>query len=424
MKKVLLEAPILTQSGYGEHARLVFKSLLLEPNIEIFVNPLTWGTTSWASSISKDVEEKINSSIEKFRTYVHNCQVSGIQPTYDTHIHVGIPSEYTAKSQHSVCVTAGIETDRVASEWLFRTHRGMTKLVVPSEHAKQGFVTTSYEVFNKKTEEKSILNCTCPVDVVPYPVKSVEKKELDFTTDTEFNFLSIALMGPRKNIHNMVNWFIQEFKNENIGLILKTGLSSGGAMDKSKTVESLAQIMSQHPDRTCKIYLLHGDLEESELHSLYNREDVHAYISATHGEGYGLPIFEAACYGMPVVATNWSAHTEFLTAPYKEGGKVKDKKLFAKVDFDLGVVPKQAVWKDIIVEESVWAYPKENSFKKQLRNVYKNYGMYKKWAKVLKETIHENYSEQSILIKMKESLLSVGPSTSDSQEQEEQLIVL
>ena len=48
--KILLEGPILTSSGYGEHTRLVLKSLLNLDNaqLDIYVNPLRWGNTSWS----------------------------------------------------------------------------------------------------------------------------------------------------------------------------------------------------------------------------------------------------------------------------------------------------------------------------------------------------------------------------------------
>ena len=101
------------------------------------------------------------------------------------------------------------------------------------------------------------------------------------------------------------------------------------------------------------------------------------------------------------MATDWSAHTEFLTAPYKEGGKTKDKKLFAKVDYSVSEIPKEAVWKDILHEGSQWAYPKESSFKRQIRSVYKNHGMYKKWARSLQKHIVENYKFDSVVEKMK-----------------------
>lgn len=417
--KILLEAPILTQSGYGEHARLVFKSLLLQDGVEIYTNPLNWGNTSWASSLDLDLQNKIQDSIDEFVKYVQSCKQMGQNTSFDTQIHVGIPSEFEKKAPYSVCVTAGIETDRVSPEWIIRTHRGIDKLIVPSEHAKSGFEGTSYEVLNTETNQKTILECGAPVEVVHYPVKQVDAIPLDFSTTTDFNFLSVALLGPRKNLENMIKWFIEEFKDENVGLILKTGRSKGGSMDLEATINHLKQVVGKDDSRKCKVYLIHGDLEEGEIHSLYLREDVHAYVSATHGEGYGLPIFEAAYSGLPIVATDWSAHVEFLSAPFKEGGKTKDKKLFAKVEYDLKEIPKHVVWKDILVEGSIWAFPRESSFKKQLRNMYKNHGMYKKWSKTLSENILNNFTEQEILARMRKAILE-----EPKQNQEESVVIL
>ena len=45
-KRVLLKAPILTQSGYGEHSRFVFRALKEQEEIfDIYVEPLEWGKT-------------------------------------------------------------------------------------------------------------------------------------------------------------------------------------------------------------------------------------------------------------------------------------------------------------------------------------------------------------------------------------------
>ena len=65
----------------------------------------------------------------------------------------------------------------------------------------------------------------------------------------------------------------------------------------------------------------------------------------------------------------------------KKTGKIKTKQLFAKVDYDLQEIQKEAEWENILVKESKWAYPREISFKSQIRKVYKQYGIYKKWAK-------------------------------------------
>lgn len=407
--KILLEAPILTKSGYGEHSRFAFRALQTLPGAfnaaEVFVNPLNWGKTGW---ISEESEEKtmIDQCILNFGSYVNHCRTNKTNPEWDLQIFVGIPNEFVKRAPYSVCITAGIETDRVDPSWLAKTKEGIQKIIVPSLHSKLGFTDTSYEMLNQEKNEKTLLECVSKVDVVPYPHKLIQPKDIDFTLDTDFNFLSVSLFSPRKNMQNLITWFVEEFKNDSVGLVLKTALACGSIMDREETEKTLQQTLSAHKDRKCKVYLLHGDLSEEELHSLYCRDDIHAYTTTTHGEGYGLPIFEAAYSGMPIVATDWSAHLDFLSGPYMENKKIKQKKLFARVEYDIKPIPQSVVWKDIIPEGSQWAYPKETSFKQQMRNVYKNYGMYKKWATSLKSHILKEYAQDKIMEKMTTSMTS------------------
>lgn len=406
MIKVLLEAPLLTRSGYGEHSRLVFRSLMRNKNLKIFVDPLNWGSTGWISDYSQE-RSQIEECITNQAQAIALAQQTGQRISYDMQVRVGIPNEFEKKAPYSVCVTAGIETDRVSANWLMKTHQGIDKIIVPSNHSKQGFDTTSYEAIDQTTNTEVLLECNCEVEVVPYPVKTLEPDHLDFSLSTKFNFLSVALIGPRKNLEKMIKLFVDEFgDNEDVGLVLKTAFARGSVIDREKTVSHLNKILKEYEDRKCKIYLLHGDLTDEQIHSLYVREDIHAYMTATHGEGYGLPIFEAAYSGMPIVATDWSAHLDFLSADYKENGKVKNKKLFAKVEYEMQEIPAHVVWQDILIEGSKWAKPKGLSFRKQIRNMYKNYGMYKKWAKALKENIIETHEENKILQQMHDSIMS------------------
>ena len=48
------------------------------------------------------------------------------------------------------------------------------------------------------------------------------------------------------------------------------------------------------------------------MNGLYNHPKVKAHVSFTHGEGFGRPLLEASLSGKPVIASNWSGHTDFL----------------------------------------------------------------------------------------------------------------
>lgn len=404
MKKILLEAPILTQSGYGEHSRLVFRSLLKSADLDVYVNPLNWGNTGWITSYGEE-RSQIEECIRKFSEYIETSKINNENMSFDKQVFVGILSEFQKRAEESICVTAGIETDTVSSSWLLAANKGVSKIIVPSEHAKSSFENTSYEISYTDRDDKNILKCLCPVDVVPYPVKKIESKDIDLQLDTDFNFLSIALLGPRKNLENMILWFCEEFKEDNVGLVLKTGVSKGSVIDRFATTEHLKRVIaSASKDRKCKVYLLHGDLSEQEMHSLYTRDDIHCYVTSTHGEGYGLPIFEAAYSGLPIIATNWSGHLDFLSGEYKEGKKKKIKKLFSKVDYELHAIHPSIAWEGVLEKDSRWAYPKEKSLKEQMRKNFQNYHMYKKWALTLKEQLLESHTTERVESMMLESI--------------------
>ena len=58
------------------------------------------------------------------------------------------------------------------------------------------------------------------------PVKIFDNlPELDLSLDCDFNFLAVAQFGPRKNIPNTVKWFVEEFKDEKDGLVVKTNIA-------------------------------------------------------------------------------------------------------------------------------------------------------------------------------------------------------
>ena len=416
MKKVLLEAPILTNSGYGEHARLVFEALMAsDEQLEVYVNPLPWGTCT-----EQKPSPEIKNCIQNMTNLANYCQQNKVNPSFDLHIHVGIPNEFQKKAPRSVCVTAGIETDRISAEWVFKTNEGVDKLIVPSEHSKSVFMNTKYEVINNKTKKtEQIVRCECPVEVVPYPVKTPVGSTLDIDFDTDFNFLSVAMAGTRKNIQFSIECFVDQFRdNPDVGLVLKTSLSRSSVMDRIETRKQLSGFVKSLGPKKCKVYVIHGNLEESEIHSLYTHPKIKAYYTTTHGEGYGLPIFESVYNGLPVIATDWSGHLDFLHG--KKKGKVK--KLFAAIQYDLKQVQTSAVWKDIITEDSRWAYPTASSTKRQLESVYKNYGMYKGWAKTLQKQVEENFSKDKIIKKMLDNLLEISAPL-DVDENEEVMVL-
>jgi len=359
-KNIILKGPVLTRSGYGEQSRFALRALRSRPDLyDVFIQPLSWGETSWLSDTSEE-RVWIDQTIEKTISHI---QRGG---TFDMSVQVTIPNEFEPMASINVGYTAGIETTRVAPEWLEVCNQ-MNKLIVVSNHSKNVFLNSSAVAVNQETNEQiDDYRIHVPIDVVNYPVKKYDDlPKVDLDLDYDFNFLLISQMGIRKNIPNTIKWFIEEFRDDEVGLIIKTNYAKNSLIDRNHTEQSLSDIINsdEGTHRKCKVYLLHGEMTDEEIHSVYLHEKVKAFVSLTHGEGYGLPLFEAAYSGLPVVAPGWSGQLDFLT---DESGKEH----FYNVSFDIQPIQKEAAWKGVIDAGSMWAYSRKNSAKEKMRECY------------------------------------------------------
>jgi|TARA_R110002110_G_scaffold42939_5_gene134121 glycosyltransferase involved in cell wall biosynthesis len=386
-QKIVVRGPVLSQSGYGEQARFALRALRSREDLfDIYVIPVNWGQTGWISTRDEE-REWIDKKIAEAHIYTQN----GGQ--FDMSLQVTIPNEWERMAPINIGYTAGIETTKVAPVWLQKANE-MDRIIVVSNHSKKGFEETVYQGTNNQTGEAVALNCTTPVTSVNYPVRKFDKKSLNLKLDYNFNYLAISQWGPRKNFDNLIDWFVEENFDQEVGLVLKTSIRNNCLIDRVETENKLKYILSKHENPKCKIYLLHGDLTGEEMTGLYQHPKIKALISTAHGEGFGLPLFEAAYNGLPVAVVGWSGQCDFLYMPDKRRSSSKPKSMFAAIDYELKNVQPEAVWEHVIQGDSQWAFPSEGSYKRRLRELRTDYPRFKKNAKKLQKHILENFTEE------------------------------
>lgn len=392
-QKVLVRGPVLTMSGYGEQSRFALRALKAHNDkFEIFIVPLNWGNTGWTSDDTAErrwIDERIRATAQ----YVS----AGGQ--FDISLQITIPNEWEEIAPINIGYTAGIEVTRTTPEWLEKS-KLMDKIIVVSNHSKSVYEQSAYEAVDKKTGEKKHLKCEAPIEVVGYPVRKFDLVDLDIQLDYDFNYLIVAQWSPRKNIENTIKWFIEENIDREVGLVIKTNLQSNCKIDKEFSLDKLQSVLKKYPERTCKVYLIHGDMSTEEIHSLYNHPKIKCLVSLTHGEGFGLPLFEAAYNGLPIITSGWSGQCDFLYAPpppkKKKSKKNKLQPYFAEVEYLIAQIPEEAAWEGVIQKDSGWCYPQEGSYKMRLRQVYNYHDKWKKKANYLQSWILKNFEEKKI----------------------------
>ena len=323
-------------------------------------------------------------------------QKTNRKPNFDASLQVTIPNEWERMAPINIGYTAGIETTKIAPQWVEKSMI-MDHIITISNHSKNVYNSTSYQATNNQTGEKvdNFKNNT-PITVVNYPVREFDEVDLDLDFDTDFNFLAVAQWGPRKNMERLLHWFLQEYSDKEVGMILKTFGANSATPDEQQTYETISNLLSSYSDRKCKVYLIHGEMSGAELNSLYRHPKIKCLATLTHGEGFGLPIFEAAYNGLPVIAPGWSGQCDYLYMPEKskKGRRTKMKAKFTSVNYQLAPVPEYAIWEGVIQADSQWCYPEEQSYKNALNDVYKNIKAKEKQAKQLQKWIVENFKAE------------------------------
>lgn len=412
-KTVVMCGPFNTRSGYGDHARSIYYSLATKPDLyDIKVLDVRWGDTP-RDHLNADVPMEAD-LLSKF---VNPDQIK-TQP--DIYIDVRIPNEFMNLGKVNIGVTAGIETTMVSSQWIEGVNK-MDLTIVPSKHSKDSFMNTKYdkvqEVPDQTGQQQKIgeLKVEKPIEVLhegmdPTVFRKLNKKEIDKKFANRISNIvkrpSLLFVGQwtqggmgndRKDISRLIKLFIETYANKPHapGLLLKTNGATLSHLDERETKRKIQHVINLFPkDVTLPpIYLLHARLTEAELNQLYNHEKIGGLVSFTHGEGFGRPLLEATFAGLPVCASKWSGHLDFLP---------KDK--CCLVGGSMGKVPEEVVWENIIMKESQWFTVDDMEAYQSLRSIYGEKNT--KWNRLAEELRQENIVKFS-MDAMTEQLLEI-----------------
>ena len=135
-KSVVMCAPFNTRSGYGDHARSFFYSIMDRDDIDIKCVDVRWGSTP---------RNHLNPDVPKHKrlldTFI-NPQELNKQP--DVYIDIRIPNEFQNPGKFNIGITAGVETDVVSPEFLMGCNN-MNLMIVPSTFTAETFSRCNYD---------------------------------------------------------------------------------------------------------------------------------------------------------------------------------------------------------------------------------------------------------------------------------------
>jgi glycosyltransferase involved in cell wall biosynthesis len=386
---LVFQGPVFTRSGYGDHCRDLIKSLYKMDKFDVKLIPLRWGNTP---------QNQVDPSTE-FGQKMLSQVIGQIESQPDVFIQVSVANEFEPKGKFNIGITAGVETTICPKDFIDGSNK-MDLIIVPSNFTKGNVGGTVYQQKNQQTGEiVGEIKTTKPIevlfegvdtDIFASPTPSKDNTDILENIKEDFNFLIVGhwlkgnLGQDRKDIGMAIKTFASVFqylpKDKRPGLIIKTSHAGFSVMDREETRKKIDEVLTTFGDKCPSIYLIHGDMEESDMSNLYHHPKVKAMISFTKGEGYGRPLAEFTLTGKPIIASGWSGHLDFLP---KENAVLLEGQL-TQVD--------DSAADKFCMKEAQWFSVNYSNAANKIYDVYNKYNDYLKQSAGLRENTLKNFT--------------------------------
>jgi glycosyltransferase involved in cell wall biosynthesis len=390
---LLFRGPVKTRSGYGAHSRDLLQALYEMDMFDIKIDSCNWGSTPLTALEDDNL----------FHKWIEGNIITQLSVQPDIYIQVTVPNEFQRVGKFNIGITAGIETTAAPKDWVDGCNR-MDLIITTSKFSRDVLLSTVYnELENNTGKLIKQFKIEKPVEVlfegVDLTIYNNEYKGIDLDIKEDFAYLFVGhwlkgdLGQDRKDVGMLVKSFVESFKGrENKpALILKT--SSAGFSIKEREnfrikIESIVGEIKDSPS----VYLLFGDLSNTEMNELYNHPKIKSMVSITKGEGFGRPLLEFSMTGKPIIASNWSGHKDFLPL---------DKAIM--VGGTLTEVHESAI-DTFVIKGSKWFTANYNEFAEVLRLVQKDYDTFLEKSEELRIENSQNFSMGGMKSKFKSIL--------------------
>jgi glycosyltransferase involved in cell wall biosynthesis len=209
------------------------------------------------------------------------------------------------------------ETDRLPSGWVDRLN-AMDYVWVPTAFHRTIFIDGG-------VEPQKVVVIPEPVDTEFFsPSHAATSKPFVFPLEDPsrprpFRFLSIFKFEERKAWTVLLEAFLREFAQEEstagdqeVALYILTAAYHSAA-DFQERIDTFLDMLAwdARPKHLPPVRLIQSGVPSDRMPALYDGAD--AFVLPSRGEGWGRPHVEAMSMGLPLIATEWSGPSEYMT---------------------------------------------------------------------------------------------------------------
>lgn len=359
MPGVKYVGPVLDGSGYGAAARNYVRAIH-DQGYPIVVDPITF--EDQPTDLGEDgvlMKYLSERTIGFDKVIVHSTP--------------DVWRFFTSREPDCYCIGQTVwETTRLHPVWT-KASTCVDEVWVPSRW--------NVEVFHNS-------GVVCPIRRVPHTLPfsdppSVPPLTIDGVHEQDFVFYSIFEWTERKNPYGLIAAYFSAFSGvHDVVLVLRAFI--GEARDQAGTVDSLIQSFKKQMNlhHYPRIVVLEQRLSDGDLFALHERGD--CFVLLQRGEGWGLPHFEAAALGTPVITPRFGGQTDFLSPETSY-----------LVDYTLRPVTGMS-WSPFYQGTQWWCEPDLQQAGRFMKEVFENRELARARGRKSKKFIHENFNSDRV----------------------------
>ena len=179
-------------------------------------------------------------------------------------------------------------------------------------------------------------------------------KNKNIFLDNSYKFYSIFQWQPRKGYQKLLQAYFDEFKADDATLVIKTDLIKN--TNESSIIKEISYYKERYKSNS-KVFLITDYLTDNQIFNIHHY--CNCFVLPHSGEGWGMPIHEAATFGNPIITTKFGGISDFI-----------DDNCFW-INHNLEPVTGMS-WNPVYNKNQNWAAPNVDHLMELMRYVYNN----------------------------------------------------
>ncbi len=309
MAKIIVEGWRFLPHSFAAVNQFQCLELLKHPRFQLFHRDAAYWNKRWTPTFGL---------LDKTReTALRNLPAPDENTTPDAILRMACPFNFEPHPRHRTITFATCEFGQLSPEVLAAPLAGNTRpgdvstIITPSNWSREGLIRSGLPA-----ERIHIVPHGIDPDIF-HPPTDDERAALRkaFGWENRFIFLHVSAMTPNKGIPALLGALCQVGRQAPRAHLVLKGLDT-----LYQSTRSLNESLSSLPPGThdairARVAYTSGSLSFREIANLYKAAD--AYVAPYLGEGFNLPVLEAAACGLPVICTSGGPTDDFTTDAFR-----------------------------------------------------------------------------------------------------------